>query len=242
MADDISGGVFIGVPVMDEIEPQTSLSIFHAIVAIAAQGRHVELKFWHGDSLIANARNVLFGRFLESGCDDFLMVDADVVFDAEAVLKLLAHDVDFVAGVYRNKTALVRYPVVFERDKPIVMNDVGLAEVLAVPLGFARLTRVGAENIAAYVDQPYRCHMAPEIQCHAVFETPYLGGQIVGEDFYFCKRWRDFGETVWLDPSFKLGHIGKHNFEGCLKEFLLRPKLEPLFAAALGEEWSEAAE
>ena len=34
-----------------------------------------------------------------------------------------------------------------------------------------------------------------------------------GEDNSFCKRWRDIGGKIWVDPKMSIGHIGKYNYK-----------------------------
>lgn len=234
------GGVFIGVPCMSgAIEAQTSLSITQAITAIAGKGFKVHYQHWVGDSILSNARNVLLGMFLQSRFEKFLMWDGDVVADPEQTLRLIGHEQGFVAGVPRFKTLDEQYPVTFLPGELWTTED-GLLEVKRAPLGFAVLTRDAAEKLVAHVERPYRCHLAPEVQCYAVFETPFLNGDIVGEDYLFCDRMREAGIGIWVDPYLELGHVGKHNFTGCLRDFMVKPKLDKakydkLFAEALGE-------
>ena len=35
-----------------------------------------------------------------------------------------------------------------------------------------------------------------------------------------CRRWRDIGGKIWVDPQCKLMHLGQHNFRGDLAESL----------------------
>ena len=36
----------------------------------------------------------------------------------------------------------------------------------------------------------------------------------LSEDYAFCKRWRDIGESIFIDASILLNHIGKYTFKG----------------------------
>ena len=57
-------------------------------------------------------------------------------------------------------------------------------------------------------------------KAYALFD-PYRIGRIkFGEDYSFCRRWRDIGGKVWLDPEIKLGHIGFKTFVGTIGSWL----------------------
>ena len=39
-------------------------------------------------------------------------------------------------------------------------------------------------------------------------------GDLLSEDWGFCRRWRQIGGKVWADPSIKLVHYGEHAYRG----------------------------
>jgi len=39
-----------------------------------------------------------------------------------------------------------------------------------------------------------------------------------GEDWNFCRRWRELGGAVWLDPTIELQHHGATVFAGRLAD------------------------
>jgi hypothetical protein len=54
------------------------------------------------------------------------------------------------------------------------------------------------------------------------FRTGEEGSDIeFGEDYVFCNRWRAMGNSVWVDPTIKLGHVGSFNYEGSLEQAVL---------------------
>ena len=52
------------------------------------------------ESLITRARNTCTAHFLQSSADYLLFIDSDIEFNAEDVLRLLAHKEKIVAGAY----------------------------------------------------------------------------------------------------------------------------------------------
>jgi GT2 family glycosyltransferase len=57
------------------------------------------------ESLITRARNILTAMFLEdSSCTHLMFIDADIEFDPDSVIRMLAMDKDIIAGAYPKKT------------------------------------------------------------------------------------------------------------------------------------------
>lgn len=72
------------------------------------------------ESLIQRARNVLLHRALkDTATTHILMVDADIGFEPDDVLRMLALDVDFVCGAYSRKQ------IEWERVRAAVQAGVG---------------------------------------------------------------------------------------------------------------------
>lgn len=55
------------------------------------------------ESLVTRARNVLVAYFLQSNFTRLMFIDADIEFQVEDVIKLIAHDKEVVVGAYPKK-------------------------------------------------------------------------------------------------------------------------------------------
>jgi len=74
------------------------------------------------ESLVTRARNVLVAYFLQSNYTRLLFIDADIEFQVEDVLKLLAHNKEVCVGAYPKKGVnwqRIRDMVLSKKDEPM---------------------------------------------------------------------------------------------------------------------------
>ena len=67
-------------------------------------GMECRFSFIFNESLITRARNYLVDEFLRSGCTHMLFIDADIQFNPQDVIALLALDRDIIGGPYPKKS------------------------------------------------------------------------------------------------------------------------------------------
>jgi hypothetical protein len=144
------------------------------------------------------------------------------------MLRLLSHKTDFVAGMYRFKNDNESYPFRYLENTATVINPEtgepaanGVIEVESVPIGFSRISRSAMERlIEAHKDKTFVHGSLKEFTCHLLFDVHYSNGQYWGEDFVFCKKFRDIGGKIYVDPDIKLGHIGQKVYAGDFDKWL----------------------
>jgi hypothetical protein len=217
--------VFFAVPAYTgQIHLETFRSIIGAMMALLQRGDKFTLWDESGNAMIAHARDLTLAQFMASDATHYLSIDNDVVFPPEAVLRLIDAPVEFSAVVYRQRKDPANYCVQWDTSKPELWADpeTGLLEVLAVPAGFMCLTRSCIERMnAAYEGKTFKDKSAPNGKAVALFDNIHEGSMYWGEDFSFCKRWRDIGGQIWIDPTINMGHIGNKMFTGSLGDWLL---------------------
>lgn len=222
--------IFLAIPTLSgKCLPGTEVSI--AMFAMEAESCGWELtQFrWAQDSLIAHARNVCVAKFMESNCTDMVFLDSDVACGPGVFTRLLTHNVDLVAGVYRVKAEEERYPVVPIDGGAIQDTETGLLEVKDIPFGLVRIKRSVIEKMmAAEPDNWFYANNAERMKCQALFNTEIRDHVFWGEDYYFCRKWREIGGKVWIDPEFVLAHVNSDGkaFTGSFAAFL-RKQAQP---------------
>jgi hypothetical protein len=200
--------IFLSIPsYTGSVEVKCFVSLLQNIRHIESFGHTVQIDSQIGNCYIPLARNASYRNFMSTDCTDFVFVDSDLSFDSDALYKLMRHDVDIVAGAYPFKTGIDGFPVdicVNEDRTPVCKN--GLVEAIYVPTGFMRIRRRVFEKMElAFGELRLADGMIP------LFDTGDIwnDGKWHGEDVTFCRRWRDIGGNIWIDPDITFGHIGK---------------------------------
>jgi hypothetical protein len=196
------------------------------------------------ESLVHRARNLSVARFMQkTQADYFLFVDADVHFQAESVLRLVASGHDISCAVYPKKVVMwdqaekaVQAGDTRDLNKlasSLVMNFKyqntqvvnGFAEVLDGPTGFLCIKRsVFTRMFERYPE--LNCvndHQNKDLDTYcAVFDCMIdpVSRRYLSEDYACCRRWQQMDGKIYADVQTTLGHVGNIRFSGQLEETL----------------------
>ena len=182
--------VLIAMPTARYIETSTFLSIYNLKKPKGVKTSFIAVEGYSVDT----SRNVLVKEAKSMGADYILWVDSDMILPKDALVRLLSHGKDIVTGAYAFKDINSQDLIAFSADnKRMNYADInGLTEVGGIGFGCC-LTKT---EIFDKIDFPY-----------------FVFGEDYGEDIYFCKKAREKGLKIYLDPDVKCGHIGKINFQ-----------------------------
>ena len=216
--------VWIAIPAYTgTIHLATMRSVLTDLLALQARGDEVTIFDESGNAMIADCRAVIVAKFLASEATDLVFVDSDVCWEAGALVKLVDRPVDFVAGIYPQRRDPPAYCVqwITERAELRADPETGLLEVAGVPAGFMRMSRSMLRGmVEAYPNTLFHCDDAPDARAWALFDPYRIGKLKMGEDYSFCRRFRDIGGKVWIDPEIRMGHVGNKTFPGHLGDWL----------------------
>lgn len=215
--------VMVAIPAYSgTIHLGTMRSLFTDLLSLQARGDQWSLHDECGNALIADARALIVAQFLASKSDVLVFVDSDVCWEAGALLRLLDYPVDMVAGIYPQRKDPINYCLRWQNKKHLIADpETGLLEVDGVPAGFMKLTRKQLEAmVEQYPDTEFYVENAPNKKAWALFGDYRIGKHKMGEDYAFCRRWKDMGGKVWIDPEIKMGHVGFKTFHGHLGNYL----------------------
>jgi hypothetical protein len=226
-----------------QISAVYATSVFKLQKAVRAySGLSLKILFKDGDALITRARASLVSQFLDDAeATHLLFIDADIGFEPEQVLRLIACGADICAAVYpikridwdkvkssietaRPNPAAAALNYVFEVDDPsAIVEKGGFVRVRYAGTGFLMIRRQALARMCARYPQlkfkrDHSIDAATESDNRfALFECMIAeDGTYLSEDFAFCKRWLDIGGEIWADLASKLNHVGPLTFRGDL--------------------------
>ena len=219
-------------------------SLLDGVPKLSAAGVETTVSFMFNESLIPRARNALAHGFLKTDCTHLMFIDADIKFNAEDILPMIASDVDIICGIYPKKE--IAWPLVrnaIEAGVPndqlkyhtgsFVVNLVGYQEEVTVPInkpveiwnggtGFMLIKREVFEKLKE-TTPIYRndvTDLGNQLGYEDVNEFFACSidetRRLLSEDYHFCKIARDAGMKVWAAPWVNLAHFGTYAFEGRL--------------------------
>jgi hypothetical protein len=193
----MSKSVSLGVASYGSMKTITGFCLIGAVSALRESSYDVHLTCRQGPYTHWN-REMLVVDALDAGVSHLMMVDTDMVFPADGIVKLLGLEKDVVGGFYMMKTT----PPV----NTIKMDDGNggyMGEKEWVPPA-----------------EPFRCAAVATgfmlIDLDAIKDVPrplFPCVQPVGEDVAFCKQAVAAGLEIWCDPTIKLGHLGDFTYE-----------------------------
>lgn len=205
--------IFVAIPVYDgKLHVQSVRALLNEQSIALGNGDDFTVSFLSSNAGIAQGRNQLATEFMDSGFDRMVFLDSDVTFETGAIVKLAHQPVEFVAGCYRYKKPTEEYPIRWLKDTGGELfngidlgNNKALIEVEGVPTGFLALSR---NVFQAMLDKfPER---GKTVQCghlaYCFFQMPLVDGVLFGEDYYFCREWKNLGGKIFLDPEIELTH------------------------------------
>jgi len=210
--------VYISIPCYSgRVDLGTMSCLFDEVFALNGAGIKVTLADERGNSMIAHSRSMICAKFMASEATDLFFLDDDVTWERGSMLKLLNYPVDVVAGIYPQRADPLAFHTRF-MDKPELRADEEhptLLEVEGVPAGFMRITRKCIEQMSLkFPEKRFADRHAPKGYAWALFDNIHEGDLYFGEDYSFCRRWRQIGGKVFVDPEIDMGHVGPKHFAG----------------------------
>ena len=177
---------------------------------------------------ISAARATMLRAALDAKADVIVFIDYDVSWQPGDLLRLIETEGDVVAGTYRCKTDECDPPEYYmgtwETDdafRPVLRASDGAIKAKLAPAGFLKLTREAVD--AFMVAYPELCygpmhHLSVDLFNHGAFDRIWWG-----EDYSFCRRWREKCGDIWLVPDLSIDHHAKDKvYAGNLHQFLMR--------------------
>lgn len=201
----------------------THRSTLYDVIGLINEGHEVRVVDETGNADIYRCRAMIVAKFLaQKTATHLVMIDSDVCWEQGGLSRLVNAGVDFVAGAYPQRIGQgTKFHMrLFDRPQQQLDPATHLLEVEAMPAGFVCLSRVMLERmIAAYPETRFSFEQCPDGVAYDLFDGIWEPDETglrhkFGEDYSFCRRWRDIGGKVWCDPNISMGHIGINLWKG----------------------------
>jgi hypothetical protein len=205
--------VMIATPAYSgKVDIPYALSLAETMHTLRLHGIGVQPMITASGSLLVAERNRIVQSFWESDCTHLLCIDGDLGWPAQAVMAMLDSGKEFVAGVYpaRGPERTFLFRPVTQADGQIV-TDKHLLKMLYIPAGFMLIAKSAIAKMRDthpdlyYEPKDKRNNPEPG---YCFFNTEVWDGEFWGEDFVFCRKAREAGVEIWVDPLIQFDHAG----------------------------------
>lgn len=151
------------------------------------------------------ARNNACMRCLESGCDYLFFMDSDVIPSRDAVLRLMAHKLPIVSGMYCRRSPPHAVPVMMRNGQWLTQFPLGsMQEVDVVGAGCLLIHRSVLESLPP-IDPIRGKHW---FDWRVDMPSVPNDGSHMSEDYSFNWWARKHGYKIWVDTSIHCRHVG----------------------------------
>lgn len=173
---------------------------------------------------IADLRAIFLTTWLDgTDASHLLFVDADMQFEPELVLDMLAFDKPLVGTLYPKRTLPLSWVGSALEGEQIVES--GFLKVEGIGFG---VTLIRRDCVEAIIDKGL-CRvdgiMSSNVAARSLREMGFkrmirafdeisLPRRDLSEDFSFCHRHREAGGEVWAAIHHKVTHVGSYGFSG----------------------------
>lgn len=237
----------IGMPCYGgNVSEPTMTSLLRFILLAQQVGLNWSLDTMVNESLVTRARNNLMAKMMTNqSATHFMFIDADIRFQPESILQMMACDKDVIGGLYPKKALPVNYVINLKRETK-VQGDIFTVDTMGT--GFLMFKRHVYEKLCVahpetkYVDD-VGLGKQFEPTMYSIFDVQIdEKGHYLSEDWLFCRRWAALGGEIWAHGKVLLNHIGHYEFVGDLSKMPdftkpqgIAPELEVGAPAALAD-------
>ena len=223
----------IGIPCYGGMMSEPTVTSLLRFILLAQQvGLNWSLDTMVNESLVTRARNNLMAKMMTNkAATHFMFIDADIRFEPDAPLKMMACDKEVIGGLYPKKALPVNY-VINLLPQTKVQGDIFTVDTMGT--GFLLFKRGVYEKL---IDAHPECKYVDDVGLGKQFEPMMYSifdvqidkrGHYLSEDWLFCRRWQELGGEIWAHGKVLLNHVGHYEFQGDLSKM-------PQFGQPVGE-------
>jgi hypothetical protein len=211
----------IGIPCYGGMVSEPTMTSLLRFILLAQQaGLNWSLDTMVNESLVTRARNNLMAKMMtNSAATHFMFIDADIRFQPESILQMMAYEKDVIGGLYPKKALPVNY-VINLKPETKIQGDIFTVDTMGT--GFLMFKRKVYEDlIKAHPETKYVDDVGLgkqyEPMMYSIFDCKIdERGHYLSEDWLFCRRWQELGGEIWAHSKVLLNHVGHYEYAGDL--------------------------
>ena len=211
----------IGIPCYGGMVSEPTMTSFIRFTLLAQQaGLNWSLDTMVNESLVTRARNNLMAKMMTNKqATHFMFIDADIRFQPESILQMLAYDKEVIGGLYPKKALPVNY-VINLKPQTKIQGDIFTVDTMGT--GFLLFKRNVYEKL---IEAHPECKYVDDVGLGKQFEPMMYSifdckiderGHYLSEDWLFCRRWQELGGEIWGHSKVLLNHVGHYEYAGDL--------------------------
>jgi hypothetical protein len=216
----------IGIPCYGGMVSEPTMTSFLRFTLLAQQaGLNWSLDTMVNESLVTRARNNLMAKMMTNPvATHFMFIDADIRFQPESILQMIAYDKEVIGGLYPKKALPVSY-VINLKPQTKIQGDIFTVDTMGT--GFLLFKRAVYEQLikahpeCKYVDD-VGLGKQYEPMMYSIFDCKIdERGHYLSEDWLFCRRWQELGGEIWAHSKVLLNHVGHYEYAGDLDKIAI---------------------
>jgi hypothetical protein len=216
----------IGIPCYGGMVSEPTMTSFLRFTLLASQAKlNWSLDTMVNESLVTRARNNLMAKMMTNkDATHFMFIDADIRFQPESILQMLAYEKEVIGGLYPKKALPVNY-VINLKPETKIQGDIFTVDTMGT--GFLLFKRnVYEKLIEAHPETKYVDDVGLgkqyEPMMYSIFDCKIdERGHYLSEDWLFCRRWQELGGEIWAHSKVLLNHVGHYEYAGDLDKIAI---------------------
>ena len=211
----------IGIPCYGGMVSEPTMTSILRFTLLASQaGLNWSMDTMVNESLVTRARNNLMAKMMTNkDATHFMFIDADIRFQPESILQMMAYEKDVIGGLYPKKSLPVSY-VINLKPETKIQGDIFTVDTMGT--GFLMFKRNVYEKL---IDAHPECKYVDDVGLGKQYEPMMYSifdceiderGHYLSEDWLFCRRWQKIGGEIWAHSKVLLNHVGHYEYAGDL--------------------------
>lgn len=206
----ITGPVFCTPCYAGNVQPAFLRSCI-ILSGVLSEGKlpHDWLIAWN-ESLITRARNEMTASFLKTDYSHLFWLDSDLEFTPDDVAKVWNMNADIGVGCYAMKKPDKQYYAAWKDGALVKELDqfAGPVEVDYAGTGFMCIKREVIERAMESSEH----YQGQNGKVAALYMTPVHNDGFESEDYHFCRKARELGFKIMMEPTVRLKHWGQYPY------------------------------